>query len=164
MRGDTSPTECADQRSKSASRSSALIILVSSGEAAASALGGQIDRPEAPLRSASAHRDHRSRVGLLHDIQPQHLVQPSLAVLFIECVDDLPHDLKSSSVSANRFRGQLNLGLLSPVKSDRTLHSNSYSYPDSPRRAPTMRSNCWGAAQHCGTAKRTDEARNIMAL
>ena len=31
-------------------------------------------------------------IGLFHGVQFQHLVQPSLAVLFVECVDDLPHD------------------------------------------------------------------------
>lgn len=30
--------------------------------------------------------------GLFHGIELQHLVQPSLAVLFVECVDDVPHD------------------------------------------------------------------------
>ena len=29
---------------------------------------------------------------LLHSIQLQHLVNPSLAVFLIECVDDAPHD------------------------------------------------------------------------
>ena len=61
-------------------------------------------------------------VGLLHGIQLQHLVQPSLAVLFVKCVDDVPHDLESPvypmkattllfldcfMASANRLRGQL---------------------------------------------------------
>lgn len=30
--------------------------------------------------------------GLLHDIQLQHLAQPNLAALFVDCVDDAPHD------------------------------------------------------------------------
>ncbi|MGY3354805.1 hypothetical protein ACVWZK_001487 [Bradyrhizobium sp. GM0.4] len=43
------------------------------------------------------HRNHPLSHGaevrrLLHSIDPQHLVKPSLAVLFIECVDDDPHD------------------------------------------------------------------------
>lgn len=62
-------------------------------------------------------------VSLLHSLQLQHLVQPSLAVLFIECVDDAPHDLKSPVHPmkattllflelhglAKRFRGRLGL-------------------------------------------------------
>src|SRR3954468_9407266 len=43
---------------------------------------------------ASAHHSAGVR-RLFYSIDPQHLVEASLAVLFIECVDDRPHDVRS---------------------------------------------------------------------
>src|SRR6478752_6076185 len=62
--------------------------------------------------------------------------------------------------SAKRFRGKLASDCFHQEIPIALCTANSYSYPSSPRRASMMRSNCLGAAEHCGTAKRTDEARN----
>ena len=70
---------------------SALIIGVSSGAAAAIALGGQ-SAVSSTYVCLGARSATEVAVSLFHGIQLQHLVQPSLAVLFIECVDDAPHD------------------------------------------------------------------------
>ena len=45
--------------------------------------------------------------------------------------------------------------LLSPVKSNRSLHCKQLQWARSPRRAPTMRSNCLGAARPIHTRSRT---------
>jgi hypothetical protein len=47
-----------------------------------------------PMQLKSASASSRS----LHDSQPLHLVQPSLAIVFIDCVDDAPHGSNPLSI------------------------------------------------------------------
>ena len=53
---------------------------------------------------------------------------------------------------------------LSPVKSDRTLHCKQLQLSLQPKTSLNDAFKLLGRCEHCGTAKRTDEARNILAM